>query len=74
MIIKVWESVGRADPNGPATMDNAWKGGMEHVDGCIFIIQDICKGDIIYIDIEETFSHVTAAEIQLDKRRMPSTT
>jgi len=35
-IVRVYQSNGQCDPNGPATINNAWNGGMAHVDGYIF--------------------------------------
>jgi hypothetical protein len=35
-IVRVYQSSGKCDPNGPTTMKNAWNGGMAHVDGYIF--------------------------------------
>ncbi len=35
-IIRVYQSNGRCDPNGPANIYDAWNAGMAHVDGYIF--------------------------------------
>jgi hypothetical protein len=35
-IIRVYMSNGRCDSNGPANINDAWNGGMAHVDGYIF--------------------------------------
>lgn len=35
-IIRVYQSYGAPDPNGPATINDAWNAGMAHVDGYIF--------------------------------------
>lgn len=35
-VVRVFQSNGVADPNGPTTIANAWAGGMDHVDGYIF--------------------------------------
>lgn len=35
-IVRVYQSSGHTDPNGPTTIANAWAGGMSHVDGYIF--------------------------------------
>jgi hypothetical protein len=35
-VVRVYEEVGRIDPNGAQTIKNAWAGGMAHVDGYIF--------------------------------------
>ena len=35
-VARVYEEVGRVDPNGAQTIKNAWAGGMAHVDGYIF--------------------------------------
>ena len=35
-IVRVYQSNGQCDPNGPATINDAWSGGMAHVDGYIF--------------------------------------
>lgn len=35
-IIRVYQSSGKNDPNGPTTIANAWAGGMNNVDGYIF--------------------------------------
>lgn len=35
-IVRVYQSSGKCDPNGPATINDAWSGGMSHVDGYIF--------------------------------------
>jgi len=35
-IVRVYQSNGKVDPNGPSSISNAWKGGMSHVDGYIF--------------------------------------
>jgi hypothetical protein len=34
--VRVYRSSGSCDPNGPTTINNAWKGGMSYVDGYIF--------------------------------------
>ena len=34
--VRVYQSSGKCDPNGPATIADAWNGGMAHVDGYIF--------------------------------------
>jgi hypothetical protein len=35
-IIRVYQSFGAPDPNGPYTINDAWAGGMSYVDGYIF--------------------------------------
>jgi hypothetical protein len=35
-IIRVYQSNGVCDPNGPANINDAWSAGMAHVDGYIF--------------------------------------
>lgn len=35
-VVRVYEEVGRVDPNGAQTIKNAWAGGMAHVDGYMF--------------------------------------
>ena len=35
-VVRVYQSSGKCDPNGPATINDAWNGGMAHVDGYIF--------------------------------------
>jgi hypothetical protein len=35
-IIRVYQSIGIPDPNGPANINDAWNAGMAHVDGYIF--------------------------------------
>ena len=35
-VVRVFQSNGKPDPNGPATISSAWAGGMSHVDGYIF--------------------------------------
>lgn len=35
-IIRVYQSFGQPDPNGPASINDAWNGGMSYVDGYIF--------------------------------------
>ena len=35
-IVRVYQSNGVCDPNGPATINDAWAGGMSYVDGYIF--------------------------------------
>jgi hypothetical protein len=35
-IVRVYQSNGQCDPNGPYTIEDAWSGGMAHVDGYIF--------------------------------------
>jgi hypothetical protein len=35
-IVRVYRSSGSVDPNGPASIEDAWAGGMSHVDGYIF--------------------------------------
>lgn len=35
-IIRVYQSNGVPDKNGPSSINNAWNGGMAHVDGYIF--------------------------------------
>ena len=35
-IVRVYQSNGVCDPNGPATITDAWSGGMNYVDGYIF--------------------------------------
>ena len=35
-IVRVYQSSGHTDSNGPATIKDAWSGGMSHVDGYIF--------------------------------------
>ena len=35
-IVRVYQSNGVCDPNGPANINDAWSGGMAHVDGYIF--------------------------------------
>jgi hypothetical protein len=35
-IVRVFQSTGNPDPNGPSSIYNAWNGGMAHVDGYIF--------------------------------------
>lgn len=35
-IVRVYQSNGQCDPNGPYTINDAWAGGMAHVDGYIF--------------------------------------
>ena len=35
-IVRVYQSNGVCDPNGPATINDAWTGGMSYVDGYIF--------------------------------------
>lgn len=35
-IVRVYQSNGKCDPNGPTTIKNAWNAGMSHVDGYIF--------------------------------------
>lgn len=35
-IIRVYQSNGACDPNGPANINDAWNAGMAHVDGYIF--------------------------------------
>jgi hypothetical protein len=32
-IVRVYQSNGVADPNGPASINDAWSGGMSYVDG-----------------------------------------
>ena len=35
-IVRVYQSSGHTDPNGPSTINDAWSGGMSYVDGYIF--------------------------------------
>lgn len=35
-VVRVYQSSGHTDPNGPSSIQNAWNGGMAHVDGYIF--------------------------------------
>ncbi|RYG64455.1 hypothetical protein EON64_13955 [archaeon] len=35
-VVRVYQSAGHTDPNGAASIQNAWNGGMAHVDGYIF--------------------------------------
>jgi hypothetical protein len=35
-LVRVYQSNGQCDPNGPYTIEDAWSGGMAHVDGYIF--------------------------------------
>ena len=35
-IVRVYQSNGHPDSNGPYTINDAWSGGMAHVDGYIF--------------------------------------
>lgn len=35
-VVRVYQSSGKCDPNGPATIHDAWAGGMSYVDGYIF--------------------------------------
>jgi len=35
-VVRVYQSNGVVDSNGPSTITNAWNGGMAHVDGYIF--------------------------------------
>ena len=35
-IVRVYQSNGVVDANGPSTINNAWAGGMSYVDGYIF--------------------------------------
>lgn len=35
-IVRVYQSNGKCDVNGPSSINNAWNGGMAHVDGYIF--------------------------------------
>jgi GH25 family lysozyme M1 (1,4-beta-N-acetylmuramidase) len=35
-IVRVYQSSGKPDPNGPASISDAWAGGMHYVDGYIF--------------------------------------
>jgi len=35
-IVRVYQSNGQPDSNGPYTISDAWAGGMSHVDGYIF--------------------------------------
>ena len=35
-VVRVYQSNGKVDPNGAATISAAWAGGMSHVDGYIF--------------------------------------
>ena len=35
-IVRVYQSNGQCDPNGPYTIEDAWAGGMSYVDGYIF--------------------------------------
>lgn len=35
-IVRVYQSNGKCDVNGPTSINNAWNGGMSHVDGYIF--------------------------------------
>lgn len=35
-MIRVYQSSGKCDPNGPANINDAWAAGMAHVDGYIF--------------------------------------
>lgn len=35
-VVRVYQSNGKVDPNGAATISSAWSGGMSHVDGYIF--------------------------------------
>lgn len=32
-IVRVYQSSGKPDPNGPLSINDAWSGGMSHVDG-----------------------------------------
>lgn len=32
-IVRVYQSNGKPDPNGPSTINDAWAGGMSYVDG-----------------------------------------
>ena len=35
-IVRVYQSSGKCDPNGPSNINNAWSAGFAHVDGYIF--------------------------------------
>ncbi len=35
-VIRVYQSFGQCDPNGPANINDAWSAGMSHVDGYVF--------------------------------------
>ncbi len=35
-IVRVYQSNGVCDPNGPATINDAWTGGMRNVEGYIY--------------------------------------
>ena len=35
-VVRVYQSNGQPDPNGPYTIEDAWTGGMSYVDGYIF--------------------------------------
>lgn len=35
-VIRVYQSSGHPDSNGPSSIKNAWNGGMKYVDGYIF--------------------------------------
>jgi len=35
-VVRVYQSNGQPDANGPYTISDAWTGGMSHVDGYIF--------------------------------------
>lgn len=35
-IVRVYQSNGQCDPNGPYSIEDAWSGGMSYVDGYIF--------------------------------------
>jgi hypothetical protein len=35
-VVRVYQSSGHTDPNGAATINDAWAGGMHYVDGYIF--------------------------------------
>ncbi len=35
-VVRVYQSGGHTDPNGPATIKDAWNAGIAHVDGYIF--------------------------------------
>lgn len=35
-VVRVYQSNGHPDSNGPATISDAWSAGMKHVDGYIF--------------------------------------
>jgi hypothetical protein len=51
-IVRVYQSNGKPDANGPYTINDAWSGGMSYVDGYIFP----CKNCDSYLSPEQQVS------------------